>query len=685
MGAAAEYKQQQVVAERIKIEDALRSEPLGPNSVALFMRLRQNLAKEAEGLGYSDDRLDAHVLENTSKLVNDLFNHYADSDRPEDALAFLQAVEVFEQSPMAAAQGPTSLRGKTYEEAKAAAAADKKPFGAVMFESTREGLKRKAEKLSLDSWAISTAADFDSLGTGLDYSLDQFENGEISASQKDALDRRLIANQERKDKVKSIQGKKFYEEAKENFLDNGKITQDMEDKLREFDLYDDYLDFVSRKTPSSGSRGNAASTADAEKWGAWRAVNMNDKAMQRVARKITRVEDLQEPYLEAKAHGATPDQASKYAQDIAALAFAEEVDANEALKNMGYETPSAVRQSIGAYFDEQGQALRLQLGQESPRTEGDVWDRLMDEQRGIFVSKVQDQINILVSEDSKKPPREVTQEAIATIWNSQRVSYREGGKDKVTNLWLETPAKAKAIQEMMAPGGGGKALQAYATDMRVVGTPDDERRQESYLQAASRRWTEKNPTSVIGYQRQQAERLQRALEVVNLRRPQSFGQGEMGALAMQQASRMMPTSVRAEPSPVELLEEVHKVIEEDRREMQTDQTSLFRQLWSEVNANVDTAKIIDEPGKGELRSRYQLRQSLRDMFEDSAKREYWARRGLTDDQYEAIFYTHPALISGQRIPGRRYEVIYERVDYDKALEFQTEAGVGSTYFPENRK
>ena len=685
MGAAAEYKQQQVVAERIKIEDALRSEPLGPNSVALFMRLRQNLAKEAEGLGYSDDRLDAHVLENTSKLVNDLFNHYADSDRPEDALAFLQAVEVFEQSPMAAAQGPTSLRGKTYEEAKAAAAADKKPVGAVMFEGTREGLKRKAEKLSLDSWAISTAADFDSLGAGLDYSLDQFESGEISASQKDALDRRLIANQERKDKVKSIQGKKFYEEAKENFLDNGKITQDMEDKLREFDLYDDYLDFVSRKTPSSGSRGNAASTADAEKWGAWRAVNMNDKVMQRVARKIRVPDDLQEPYLEARRYGATPDQASKYAQDIAALAFAEEVDANEALSNMGYETPSAVRQSIGAYFDEQGQALRLQLGQEDPRTEGDVWDKLMDEQRGIFVSKVQDQINILVSEDSKKPPREVTQEAIATIWNSRRVPYREGGKDKVTNLWLETPAKAKAIQEMMAPGGGGKALQAYATDMRVVGAPDDERRQESYRDAAARRWAEKNPTSVIGYQRQQAERLQRALEVVNLRRPQSFGQGEMGALAMQQASRMMPTSVRAEPSPVELLEEVHKVIEEDRREMQTDQTSLFRQLWSEVNANVDTAKIIDEPGKGELRSRYQLRQSLRDMFEDSAKREYWARRGLTDDQYEAIFYTHPALISGQRIPGRRYEVIYERVDYDKALKFQTEAGVGSTYFPENRK
>jgi hypothetical protein len=469
MGAAAEYKQQQVVAERIKLEDALRSEPLGANSVALFMRLRQNLAKEAEGLGYSEDRLDTHVLEGTSKLVNDLFNHYADSDRPEDALAFLKAVEVFEQSPMASEQGPTSLRGKTYAEAQAAAKADQTPVGAVMLEATREGLKRKAEKLSLDSWAIRTAATQTSLGAGFDYSQGLFDSGEISASQKDALDRRLIANQERRDKVRSIQGKKFYEQAKEDFLDNGKISQDMEDKLREFDLYDDYLDFASRKTADSRSRGNASATADAFKWGAWRAVNMNDKSMQRVADGIRQPQDLEEPYLVALQHGATPDQASKYAQDIAAIAFAEEVDANETLSNMGYETPSAARQSIGAYFDEQGQALRLQLGQEDPRTESDVWDRLMDEQRGIFVSKVQDQINILVSEDSKRPPREVTKEAIATVWNSRRATYREDGKDKVTNLWLESPAKAKAIQAMMAPGGGGKALQAYATDMRVVG------------------------------------------------------------------------------------------------------------------------------------------------------------------------------------------------------------------------
>jgi len=223
--------------------------------------------------------------------------------------------------------------------------------------------------------------------------------------------------------------------------------------------------------------------------------------------------------------------------------------------------------------------------------------------------------------------------------------------------------------------------------MRVVGTPSDERRKESYLQAAARRWKEKNPTSVISYQRQQrqqAESLQRALEVVNLRRPQAFGQGPMGALAMQQASRMMPSSVRAEPSPVELLEEVHKIIDEDRREMQTDQTSLFRQLWSDVNSNVDTTKIIDQTGVGEMRSRGELRQALRDLFEDSEKREYWARRGLTDDQYEAIFKTHPAFLPPGRLPRRGLEQIYERVDYDTALKSQTRAGVGRSYFPENR-
>jgi hypothetical protein len=65
----------------------------------------------------------------------------------------------------------------------------------------------------------------------------------------------------------------------------------------------------------------------------------------------------------------------------------------------------------------------------------------------------------------------------------------------------------------------------------------------------------------------------------------------MAEEAMLRARRMMP-SVRAEPSEVELLEEVHKVIEEDRREMQTDQTRLFRQLWSQVNDNADTTRLL---------------------------------------------------------------------------------------------
>ncbi|QDP57165.1 MAG: hypothetical protein Unbinned7015contig1001_2 [Prokaryotic dsDNA virus sp.] len=695
--AAAEYKQEQVVVERLKLVDALRSEPLSENSVALFMRLRQNLAKEADGLGYSDERSDAHVLEGTSALIGQLFDHYADSDRPEDALAFLQAVEVFEQSPVAAAQGPASLRGKTYAEAQAAAEADKQPFGAVMFDATRVGLKRKAEKISLDSWAMRAADAYPSLGLGLADAQIKFSKGELSESERQALEQRLLKIWDTKGQVEADQGNQALREAKDMLVTRGSITQELETRLKRHHRYADFDDYRARKSLAASGRGRGTRTTsdgDSEAWILWAAQNDNDRYKRQLAKSLNDSESFRVAFESLLSEGATEKQAGDFLSQAAAFRFPEEEDRNKALVDAGAKTTSEVRQSASFYFKDQGREAITSLT-EAKFAAGDRKGagqaaalKNLEIQEDLFVAAVQRRV-ALIAEQTNKPPREVLEQAMAQVWSANTARYQEGGQFKTTNLWLETPERAKAIQVLMRPTGAGKTLESYQTDMRVVGRPDDKRRNQSYFDAAYERYVESNPQTMLAFQSRQAEQLQAALEIVNLTPRQPFGQGPMSDMAAEGAMRVQPPLIGKQPSDVELLTLIYQIEQEDLQEMGISQTRLFRSLWDDVNRRANSAELA-EAGKegywGLRNATYDFRDSLQKHFEDSGTRELYASRGITDDQYEAIFNLHPAFGSNTATApyrGRNDVPYYGPADYDVVMKSTT--GLNYSRFPENRK
>jgi hypothetical protein len=660
MGAAAEYKQQQVVAERIKIEDALRSEPLGPNSVALFMRLRQNLAKEAEGLGYSDDRLDAHVLENTSKLVNDLFNHYADSDRPEDALAFLQAVEVFEQSPMAAAQGPTSLRGKTYEEAKAAAAADKKPFGAVMFESTRAGLKKKAERLSLDSWAMKTVDGYASASDAFEDAEAKFTNGEWSASERAAVEKRASTVFDRANTLRSIAGNDAYESAKSEYMRNGKISEATRDSLDGFRKLDDFMGWVGR-----ASNGKASDEGDPLIWGAYQAAFDNPVSIAEIASTIKDREGLIRVYKEALEKGATRSEARKWATTIGAQSmFGEQKDVDEALQGLG--TPTDIEQYATDWFEGQWVDIieRSKIGEtEKERERASATLALRSARSNEFKQAFDKRVRELQRLDTGLSQEKLLERARNETWENGIRTYDVGGEARKINMWTALPSEIRAAEIASTPAGTISSLETYAVTKRIVGEPGDRRREETILEEATRRFDQENMTAEMleaytDRRSQLAQYNQAALRMMGLPTPVVSG---MGAASAMQAFPPLPQRPGLDISSPEgqfrLLQIAQEVQLEDTASLESAerQDQLKRELWSAINHDIENDSWVRQatldyragrpalqtPGRvGFLEDRYRN--------EGGKPRNYWRTRGLTDESFEEVLRLHPTFASARR-------------------------------------
>ena len=659
MGAAAEYKQQQVVAERIKLEDALRSEPLGANSVALFMRLRQNLAKEAEGLGYSDERLDAHVLENTSKLVNDLFNHYADSDRPEDALAFLQAVEVFEQSPMSAAQGPASMRGKTYEEAKAAAEAEKQPVGAVMFESTRASLKKKAKNLSLNTWAMRTVDGYQSASDAFEDAEVKFTSGEWTAAEREAVEKRAATVFDRQRTLSGIAASETLEAAKSEYMRDGKISQATRDSLDGARKLDDFVGWVGRV-----SDGKASDQGDSLKWGAYQAAYDNDTGIAGIASRIRTREDLMLVFKDALSAGATQAEAKAWARKIGQRSkYGEQKDVEEELQ--GLSTATDVEQYATDWFGGQwaGVIEKAKMGDSDTVKEAATATLgLKSDRTREFKQAFDKKVRELRSLDTGLEGEALLERARSEAWQDGIRTYEVGGETRKINTWLARPSEIEAATIAATPAGTLSTLEGYMTTYRVVGEPDDPKRQQTIHEAATREFVRENmPATMLAENRQRELDLARntsaAMRMMGLPQPMAATMAVAGAMqAYPPLPQRAALDIDSPAGQFRLLQIAQEIQLRDTESLTKAerQDQLKRELWSSINRDIEHDGWVLDARRAYRGGRPGLPDPGRVSFlEDRYRNEFgplrneFKERGLTDESFEEVLRLHPTFASAR--------------------------------------
>lgn len=658
MGAAAEYKQQQVVAERIKLEDALRSEPLGANSVALFMRLRQNLAKEAEGLGYSEERLDTHVLEGTSKLVNDLFNHYADSDRPEDALAFLKAVEVFEQSPMASKQGPTSLRGKTYAEAQAAAKADQTPVGAVMFDSTRSALQKKAQKLGMDTWAMRTVDSYKSASEAYEDSQSKFASGEWTASQREAVEKRTASVFDRKQTLSIRNANETEENARSEYLNNGEISQDTRDALDRVHKLDDFVGWARQF-----NRGQTTVDGDPDKWAAFQIHWDNDSGVKKKAAAIRTRKDLGAVFLEAKGNGASRDEALAWTKRVAnASNLGVTVDVNAELRDQGIGTVEDRQQYATRWFSGQWDPLIQKAKEDADSKSSKSILALKSSRQSQFAEAFNKKVRELAALDTGLQGEKLLERARREAWEDGIRTYEVGGETRKINTWTALPSEIEAATIAASPAGTLSTLEGYATTKRIVGEPDDPKRQQTILEAATEKFVEQNmPAAMVAqYDQKRADLARNTYAALRMMGVQQMFSGAMATAASAQAFPPMPQRAALDiDSPAgqfRLLQIAQQIQLEDTASLKDGekQQQLKRELWSAINQDIEIDGWLTEAREDYFKGRRFLTDPgavsfLEDRYrnEGGRARNIWRTRGLTDESFEEVLRLHPTFATAR--------------------------------------
>ena len=637
--AAAEHKQHQLGATRVTIERSLSAEPLGPNAVSLFLRWRNIVDQELDGRGISGEAAEVERLLKSNKLITSLFNSFAESDRPEDAVAFLELIEAFEQAPLEAAQGPQSLRGKTYEEAKAAAA---ETVGPIIDGATRKSLEEKAAKVALNTWSMTEADEYDSLSEGLDHAEDQFRNQEWTGSQRKAFEDRLYKRVGLLGAGRRAGQVEVLDLAHQEFLAVGKISLQTEDRLKALGVIGNYRDWEVRQGRGrSGGSGRGSSSTSTEAGHAWLAIHGdNPGSDQEIAATIESKEGLKDLYNKVRLEGVSANKASEFVQKISKIAFPG--SESSVLDDLGIKTEAGANRRINSFFSEQSGPAILEADT-TDTASSKAFARLLPKRSEAFLVDVQDEARELRKAYSPKDKstEEILDLAIRTVWQASDVTYQENGVTKTSNFWLMDDAKKKAVMEMKNPTFGRMTLQTMSITNRKVGSDNDPRRDETILNAASRNLAMRfAPYAEVQEHRRQ--KMQRALEIVNLTPAQAMsGEG---------MSIDVPTpSVRSAPSELELLEECFRVTEEDlqlsgdRQDRISDllTRSIYRDTVSDDWMSEKQKKYRGDPSIF-TRMRFAPQRLMYERYTSGDVKNYWIEeRGLTEESYEDVLMSNP--------------------------------------------
>lgn len=665
IGAVAENKQQQLLSTLLTVEDSIKSQPLGPEAVSGFLRWQQTTQQIIAGQGIQGELAETTLLKKSSEFIKSIFNNYVDAGRSEDALKFAELVEVLEQAPLESVQGPQSLRGKTYEEAKQASAAGKEPIGAILDEETRMLLRQKAEKVSMDTWAITTADQQSSLLGALEHSEEMFTNKDSSkkwtASQREAFEsaaynkfrlQSQAATQSRVDAISSAQSE---------FETTGKITLKTEDNLRKSGKWFDYLrwqqSILSGQSRSGSRSGGSLSTDEGLEWLAMYGDNPeNDR---RVAETIDGPEDLRNLYNKVVEEGVSRASASKYVQTISKIAFPGKKGGDELLEQLGIKDKEGLGSRIEAFWGEQFVSLKEEANfgsiaseQTDSQKKQTATIKLLLGREESFTQDVQDNIRAISREYPDKTRDEIVDIALKNTWSQNNVTYTEDGNLKHGNFLLMSHARQRAVMLLKNPAAATRSLEQMANTNRMPADPDSPFRNQTILDAAYGEWEKLESQKKIAAQNFDRRKTLRALEIVNLVPSSRRSSGSIGV------DVPLPSSLapNANPSDLELLELGFQIQEEDLFASYARQEDISASLSASIYKDAISDDWVSDMHKkwqssGEIfkRMRSAPLGLLKNRYLSEEMKNYWiTTKGLTEESYMKA-------VNDNRIIGRSLE------------------------------
>ena len=659
IGAVAENKQQQLLSTLLTVEDSIKSQPLGPEAVSGFLRWQQTTQQIIAGEGIQGELAETTLLKRSSEFIKSIFNNYVDAGRSEDALKFAELVEVLEQAPLESVQDPQSLRGKTYEEAKQASAAGKEPIGAILDEETRMLLRQKSEKVSMDTWARTTADQQSSLLGALDYAEEMFTNKKWTDSQREAFEnaasnkfrlRNQAATQNRVDAISSAQIE---------FETTGNITLETEDNLKKSGKWFDYLmwqqNILSGRSRNGSKGGGSLSTNEGLEWLAMYGDNpQNDEI---VARSITGPEDLRNLYNKVVEEGVSQSKASTYVQTISKLAFPGGGD--ELLEQIGIKDKEGLGSRIKSFWGEQFDSLKeeanfgaLASERSNSQLKQTATIKLLLGREESFTQDVQDNIRAISRKYPNKARDEIVDIALKNTWSQNNVTYTEDGNLKHGNFLLMSHARQRAVMLLKNPVAATRSLKQMANTNRMPADPDSPFRKQTILDAAYSEWEKLESQKKIAAQNFDRRKTLRALEIVNLV-PSSRRSSESIGVDVPLPSSLAPN---ANPSDLELLELGFQIQEKDlfdSYERQEDiSTGLSASIYKDaINDDWVSDKHKKWQSSGEIAKRMKSAPLglLENRYLSEEMKNYWiTTKGLTEEFYMKT-------LNDNRIIGRSLE------------------------------
>lgn len=637
IGAVAENKQQQLLSTLLTVEDSIKSQPLGPEAVSGFLRWQQTTQQIIAGEGIQGELAETTLLKRSSEFIKSIFNNYVDAGRLEDALKFAELVEVLEQAPLESVQDPQSLRGKTYEEAKQASAAGKEPIGAILDEETRMLLRQKSEKVSMDTWARTTADQQSSYSSALELAEEKFTKKEWTASQAELFEKAVSNKFKREAEAKRADQLVLLDSAREEVAVTGALSENTKDKLIDAEIY---AKFLGRSGTSSSGRGSTSKSTEQGK--AWALAYGHPREYDRWAKGIRKSSDLISIINQLRINGVEGAELKDYVEGIKKSDFFTfgEKETETILSDIGVGAVTQIEKNIEAFYTERinPQIYSTSSEGEKATAQDEATIEFLKGQKPVFTQRVLNQVRELRKADSKSTDDQLLQQAMATVWNDEKITYPEDGRTKTANGWLLDPSEKKAMIALANPQFG-KASEAQLQGVkRVVGKDDDPRRDQTVLAEARRRLLLKYPT-VAQRDRSQAKLAQMAAGLdAAWYRAQVTG-GPSYGLNMRFDGRS-EAQIRYQPNDLQILTEAYKVMAEDLKDeiKRTDpsgenQISMSTKLAQEITGwFVNDDWMVAQKFKGDTYS--PLQQLYRKVHSDETQRMWVDELGMTKESFD---------------------------------------------------
>lgn len=491
-------------------------------------------------------------------------------------------------------------------------------------EETRMLLRQKAEKVSMDSWAFREAEQHGSLSEAMENESLDWTVGQTKAFRSASKERHMLRGE-----AKRASQLALLDSAREEVARTGTLSEETKDNLITAEVY---AKFLGKGGTSSSGRGSTSKSTEQGK--AWALAYGHPREYDRWAKGIRKSSDLISIINQLKINGVEGAELKDYVKGIKESDFFifGEKETETILTDIGVGAVTQIEKNIEAFYTEQINPQIYSTSSEGKKAtaQDEATIAFLKGQKPVFTQKVLNQVRELRKADPKSTDDQLLQQAMATVWNDEKITYSEGGNPRTANGWLLDPSEKKAMIALANPQFGELSMGQLSGVKRVVGKDDDPRRDQTVLEEASRRLQFRYPT-VAQRDRLQAKAAQMAAGLdAAWYRAQVTG-GPSYGLNMRFDGRS-EAQIRYQPTDLQILTESYKVMAEDFKKTGQFQLDLSTRLAADV-----AGFIVDDSWM--TVSDWQVRNSpnnqLRRKVYAPEYKEMWVdKMGMTADSFD---------------------------------------------------